>query len=1136
MSIKNILFLIFLVINQKISFNNSENLSDQEIAETHLKENDLLNSSKIEVEVKDDKESFQDHGFATIARIKNETEANLEILNTEELSDQLSVQIKNILNGQFIQAELAKDSQDLSIGTFPTTSYSESENTKLKLHKISKNKKQFFAIESEKNKGSFLTKMPNKTIEFISGNPKKNTFMLWKITKNSNFFNFENFNGGFATLTNKSENFVHHDYDNNINFGDLVNIYNTENKNIEKKLIFRPASSNNKNNHHFQEKILNGSLIQLEEADGERININKNENWIVTFLDNKKNLEQDAAFLLTTTSDSQLLTFENNKLTTKKNNNDFKNFTWKATIVKKPKYEIDNVLQAGLFQGADYQNLSELKNKQLFEIEKASQDKNIIKPKADSWVNHDIQISSLNIKGFSKEILENFHSGLELAIPPMINQGVAWLEDVKQNKNDFSCSFLLKTDYNSDFSVWLANQNKDLKFKIIFGSSQGLFSQIIKYKDGNSMQVDVQDHSKNYSSKILPGNYQPFWISVTKAAIYAGYGFRPGENVFMCANLNEEKISRVGFSCNKNGAYLAQIQMQDAIKPNILKKEYWTSKNTKPNLGFKALESGSVQITNPSDDFFVEMENLDEKQKYKIEFNNQEQKIIIRKNERKLHEKKTNFENIEKLFISKKNNLIVILNQNLEEILVFKDNNSIKKIDKINTNSNLQIKILPEIFFEIKSSSISPYYKGKVLVNKPYQYSVWQEGKNIFFSDQIYNYTDIVTQVQQKKASYDLILKINSNGTPSMRWAWQPENESLVSLNRNAMFLAMTAEALNLASSHTEGSGKIGQMIGSALSIGIAGSSIIPRNFAIKMQANAKYDYKKAQSNFNALGLKQNQLETIINQEVEKNKNTIDELLTKASHWKGSTQSKIDALIPIYKQILQLIIHPNIVEKQGEKNVIIQGIINLYNSYQELYRNEEKISSNVDIEMFGLITNALANNLLLDLNNQSENQNYQIMVGIASQIMQKLIKNKKLILDKNSQEVFWTNKKIDPKKTSITLAVKGSGELILALSDFIESTSSKNFDGYIVTIQNGLLKLKLNNSGSIIKEIKIPELEINNIIGTKIILKYENNILEIFLDNFEKPIISWENPYPSSQTKYFGIGSSQGSFNILSIE
>ncbi len=188
------------------------------------------------------------------------------------------------------------------------------------------------------------------------------------------------------------------------------------------------------------------------------------------------------------------------------------------------------------------------------------------------------------VAGYAKDKIDQFGVDTIVTLNPLKNNGVAWLEESLKTPNKTGLLFRAKANDDGNIQVYLGTSlTLDYIWKVVIGGGNNSSSYILKkeFIGGSSVEKKVYEvfKAQNPIACAVPGQYQPYWLTIDDGLIMLGVGQSIGENIILCWKDfdQREPVSRIGFGSNEKPISYAEVLITNPIKLKNVNNFYYQS-------------------------------------------------------------------------------------------------------------------------------------------------------------------------------------------------------------------------------------------------------------------------------------------------------------------------------------------------------------------------------------------------------------------------------------------------------------------------------------------------------------------------------------------------------------------------------
>lgn len=858
---------------------------------------------------------------------------------------------------------------------------------------------------------------------------------------------------------------------------------------------------------------------------------------------------------------------------------------FQISMIKKNQINHKNLIRTGFLKGSAFDRIgTTIPNNQELSIEIKSQGQgDILLPQTDRWFNNfSLLTTPLILDGAAKSIVPNLFPGMSLLINPLYGSGVVWIEKSLLPINECLLNFLVRQTDEADFAVVLGNAiDTSFCYKLVFSQKQVVLKKMNLIGNQNNAIEDLITIStdENPFAKIQAGQVIPIWILFNKGEFFVGASLDVGSNMFFAYSdrLFSGPVDRVGFSCDQDSVFVAEVNVgsgRDLLSPTRVYE-----KNLKLNKGVpnSSMSSNGFRQKDQCLLFFqgrtVGDENFyffndDARAWYRLNINFRNGDLIIAKksdsDEKVIFH--TNNQSIVE-FNNKDKNIWIYFRQGFFwigldnpgdcSVFCFQDLSPIFEVNKFSLASRsgfVDAFSYSDISFSLEKTLINDVVDhflnaGKTIGIAPFLFKIEQQNEQILFYDQLSKHSYLVATAEKSGNKYPFLLNIDPQGIPQMRLAWQPQDQSLLALKWQTRALATAAEGLILASSHMQGSGKIGEVVGSGVAVTLASLSVPVAISAGQAAGNLvvaqKLQEAKTKDIKNTIKYDAKITHNIPPLAVS-NRYLLESMLNVLEKFSPSTKQNYVDLLNRAEKALSYIVHPYVVGTPQIKNNLKKVFTSLYDAQknaQNFLIDSDSDKDNVDKDSFVIMIRQRLMNLLvkaiqnqyLFANTMNDFDEKKIWFSWANILFQNVfdnVLNQNVILPPLLGEFFWLKNKLSsPGVGKVYIDLKTSSEFWIAFA-----AGPKIFDikkeFYTIVLRNAdnnnvMIKLKPLGADAAISQDE--SLRLNSLDFKKIYVSIFNGVIDVGIvnhnDGSETSILQFNDKYPLKNELYVGLGT-----------
>ncbi|MBT4594966.1 hypothetical protein HOD08_03755, partial [bacterium] len=799
-----------------------------------------------------------------------------------------------------------------------------------------------------------------------------------------------------------------------------------------------------------------------------------------------------------------------------------------------------------------------------------------------------------SVSGFAKDTIQQFDASFTLKINPLLSKGASWLGKSLKKPGQATLFFRAKPEDKGNIQVVFGKDvGIDFVWKIIIGGWDNTKSAIVKrhFEGGKAVDDIVKEVTPDESplAQVEPGTYIPYWVSIDEGHILVGAGGSIGQNVFMSwKDPNPPKgIRRAGFSTHKTPVTYAEIQIRNKVQPTPPARIFHTSKDTvvvEPgndltvfNKPLRVPGRGAMSFKVKGDEgaiiAFMNDED-DNKARYEAVFGGfgVDSGIMIRKYNPDTDSyttlskvKTTSFpeaqisdKSFRQFWMSVHYGQIAVgagrLGKNV--IIATQDFEPFRRVGSIafgttgkggasfkSISISSPVKLSPEKKEESYERSKELFaYKGDMQIILPFEYRIEQEGQSIKFTDVINNKTFYPGGTPQQDAQYFFMLTIRQDGFPQIDWTTEPLNPKKLEMEKSAHKMRALGDAFLQASMSVQGGGVVGSLIGVGLSAGFAGAGIGIAGEAAAAKEAGLMGFRGHDSyvftdkiNTNKLG------ESDIPPEAQVNRAKIEQKIELGGKWSPSSREKLERLVLLYRQSINMINHPFVVQDQYIRKSIFEAVDSMYEGHKALY---PKVGGAVEPgsepsynSLLNLLISAYNNAYLVNADNVDQSKRKDSWLVKINELARYLLQGHAsagLTLRPYFGEYIWLEEHL-PEKSSGTILfeARGLNDIFVAFGQRPFKTRNSDNEIYEVVIggwDNTKTVIRVQSLDQSVKEFtnkEFPEAMINPLEFQKYWISTNKGEIVVGKGDIaeENVVLRWQDPYPVQRLKYVGLST-----------
>jgi len=797
-----------------------------------------------------------------------------------------------------------------------------------------------------------------------------------------------------------------------------------------------------------------------------------------------------------------------------------------------------------------------------------------------------IMDSKIEIKGVSEQSVEGFTVGSSVKV----SHGVAFMDKALQAPNMATLTFRVLASKGASIAVVFTDKiTPDYVYKIVIGAKENTQSVILKKdpKTGKEKIVFKVLSEVNPLARLIEKTYETFWIAINGGLILVGKG-GVGQNVFMSYFDEdfEKNITRIGVGALKTPVNFMDIQVSPELSVQSDWQPYFQAEGSpdfRQSKGdykflknpFRVPGRGTISFEAKGDEGIAVAfgDNLEYQFIIGHEANS---RTILKKDDKIVASLYADAcplavikspEEYQTFWFSLSSNFLLFGSGKVGEnlLLAWKDPHPTKISDRVALGTSSiagvpfkaefkNIKLGPSIgmFVDLEKDYYKTVqdmfkYPDSFSVISPILYELFQEKQNVGVKDLALKKNYGLAKLTQHDAKYFLMLIIESNGLPKMENVRGPEPSlEVVKLAKSAYVskaVGQYAKEVAVEVGYGAGSGIGGAipLAGSAI-LGGVGAGLIQKG--LKQEAETKMGYQ-TDDDYAFVGnvSRQAYAGVKVPEQAILNKKEIDEIIASVR-----TEKDIGVILAAYRNVLELINHPFVVEDLFTKKKTLSAI-------NQLYRAGEikKQSTDYYKNLLRLLLDARDNPYLVDVGNAREKVFKSQWYFWANRLAQDLFKAenktaKGFVIPPFFGEYFWLPIKIKkPDQIKISFWAKALNDINVCFAKQAEQVRNSKKPIYEIVIRGWKGTRSVIRASSLGRPVagfrhsaktldKMREEEetlfldpgkVKAKLAEFKFRKYEislNNGRIIVLEDGKK-ILDWQDPYPITGIDTVGLGS-----------
>ncbi|MCK4499545.1 hypothetical protein KAU11_03560 [Candidatus Babeliales bacterium] len=698
---------------------------------------------------------------------------------------------------------------------------------------------------------------------------------------------------------------------------------------------------------------------------------------------------------------------------------------------------------------------------------------------------------------------------------------------------------------------------------------------------GNAQEEVVAQVKKadNPLATPTPGTFVPYWISVDDGLILVGASTTPGENIFMAWRDPNPRsdVSRIGFGTHDAFVEYTGIEVRDPVTLQKPEKVYakatsgvsvsspdpkWLSTPFRvPGRGTfefevsgdkdamiylsekKSAKNKHYQLVLSADETGnAVLRKWDERSKMYID--------LVKTSTQYREKNQLNTKEYKKFWISLAKGRIFIGRGEIGQGL-FLYHWDMKPLEKIlnlgvacsgGTTSFRNVVIAPPVDVSVAEKREAYVqeqdrfkFRGSLHVISPYEYVLSQEGQAVKFEDKINHKTYYPGKTPQQDAKYYFMLMLHKDGFPELVWAREPENPQKLSIEKRASILRAESDTWFQASTWVQGMGVLGGLAGVAASIRYAEKGIDLGKEAGVKETAANLNFRSHDSYvYTDQAVAQQLAQAHVPEEARANKMKAEEKIELGGKWSPSTIDKLERLIPLYQQVINLVNHPFVVRDQYIKKSLFDAISTMYESHQDIHAHPQAPVDLTYSGMINLLVSAYNNPYLIDLNKKKEMKLKEVWYSQINELARQMLQKDpetKVSLQPCYGEYVWLNDQFEePGKGSVSFEAKGTNDIFVAFASMptrVRNTDNEIYETVLGGWDNEKAVIRVRSLDKSVSESFDKKLNVNQIKYQRYWVSVKDGQMNLGTGDLDikNIIFSWKDPYPIKDVQFVGISN-----------
>lgn len=792
------------------------------------------------------------------------------------------------------------------------------------------------------------------------------------------------------------------------------------------------------------------------------------------------------------------------------------------------------------------------------------------------------------LSGVGQEIVtSNFESGTLVKLKKLWSKGIAWINESLGTPGSATVMFFARAGDEGNIQVRFGEKigSNDI-FRIVIG---GWNNSKTAFVVDDNIIAEIKAEINPFA-KAHPGQVLPYWVSMYNNFVIVGAG-TPGTNIILASYVPYAKQpTRIGFSSHKEPVDYTEIIVGN---PFILQATGSTYKQSPETLivpaaqeqiawiktPLRVFNTGTVSFQTTAPHTVTLAFDNNQQEQYRIEFgaNNNTTAHIV-KNKQTVHSVNLDKLQFAKLSAEKPTTFWVsidggriIVGQGAigsNAFMLWEDAAPIQDISrvgfvgttfsqKITNIMQAPLVTLQELkpTFEYKRATRPVrQFKGPMVLVKPFEYQLVQDGPRVVFKDMDDQEGSLVpvlsTPMQNGRYPFTIVLAVN--GTPEIKGTAPTDAPAKLALELTAQALSSAGDAAFMFAPQIGNAAKVTDLIGAVPLVGqagvvvkniatvgvtaaIASAGIAAKTASASAKAAIEHGFRAHDSYVLTEEVKTGQTGTSeIPKQAIRNEAAVGQLLFDAQELKPTIQQDFEQLIAQYQEILRRINHPYVVKKTTTKMSLASGLSLLSGAYKSYSRE-------LALQLMNILLSAITNPYLKTMSEVSQ----------WSRTMSEILKDclfkapdQPLEIPALKGEYIWLPLEFEtPNQGGISFEVRARSDVFFCFAQDQFTSKSINNPVYEILLggwENNRHEIHIQTLGRAAAALN-REQNAQAMLSSQKFMKYSFTLndgrIKVFQgDVQEKAILEWKDPFPWTDIRFIGISSWNTPISIRSIK